>query len=363
MDDLTYDVIISLVGGQVAPIVIPYYQFKCKKGILISTDTTYEDANRIGDYIKKRFNVSMEIIRIEPYSFSKIRSSLNNLRDYNRALVNITPGTKPMSIQLFQWARKKKADTIYISTEEWKIIFIKENDETEMKIDAKIGVEEYLCLHGFKVLKSEKRNVIQPFYSAVSNGEIIYNSFRFQIESVPSLQRRLEELFSENELKPLPSGKLGVSIRIDSTELFKLNELTGGGYWLENFVYNQLLKTEHFDDVRKQIVLEKDGHKNEMDVIIMKNFTAGVISCKVKRKVSKSKISPFNQDLYELKDRGDFLGKYTRMFLITTYPLTNNFKRKALLRGIKAYGIKELRNFDMIIKDIISSMEEKIPST
>lgn len=371
-----YHTIISLAGGQPSPVVIPFYQFNFKRAILIGTEAIASECEKIKDLLNKKFKKPVEIINTLAYSFSELKSSLKKvgLNSRQDIFANITGGTKPMSIQLLEWARDVGATIGYVSTETGKVILLKQGGVEELGISAKISIDEYLELHGYKCIDDFKKvkGLQKEFYNAITNGRIDGRFFNFNIENNEMINKELsKDDFKIWKKRDCP--KVEVSVPLITNEIFKFNYLTGGGYWFENFLFNQLENTGYFDDIRRQMIFEKGMSRNELDILVIKNFKLGLISCKVrnKRKRSdseltnkvKSKIADFNKDLNELISLQSFLGKYTRLFLVTTYCLSSHFKEKAKERGVIVYDIIDLQDLEKTKKKIAELMDEQIPST
>lgn len=376
-----YHTIISVVGGQPSPVVIPFYQFDFERAMLIGTIATADECKKIKYLLYNKFNKPVEIIETDAYSFSRLKSELKSAMErfgFNKGqniFANITGGTKPMSIQLLEWARDIGATIGYVSTETGKVILLKKEIE-ELEINAKISIKEYLELHGFDCSEDSKGDYIKDlqknFYEAISNGEIIGNRFKFNIGNNEMMNKKLKYEF-ENLSMPSSSE---VEVPLTTEKIFKFSKLAGGGYWFEEFLFRQLKKTGYFDDVRKQMIIKKNAIKNEIDIMVIKNFKLGLISCKVRAKKKniielrnkikvklKNRIEEFNKDLNELISLQSFLGKYTRMFLATTNDLSEYFRDKAMERGVIVYDINDLRNFEKMKKNIAELIERQIPST
>ncbi len=306
-----FDTIISLVGGQPSPVLIPYYTYGFKKVVMIRTRTTQDETEQIKNILRKRFkDISIEDdIEVHPYDFNEIKDVLTtNLSKYKgeKILCNITGATKNMSFQLKEWADKNNVHSCYVSSEEGVIYLFKNNEIKKEEISAKITVDEYLKAHGYRVEVREK-------------------------------------------------GKRGE-----------------GGYWLEDEVFKKILKEKlkgKIDDCKKSFHIIRGNTVNEIDVAVTKNFRFGIISCKAisgptdgKQSEEKHKNRRVRLFIDELIARGSSLGRYTRMFFVTTYKLSDQspIVKKALLNGVIVYSSKDLVN---VGKLIAQKMRENIPAT
>lgn len=219
-------------------------------------------------------------------------------------LVNLTGGTKLMSLVVYNFFKENFTDTsfYYMPIGENKIINI--NDATIIDIVYKVGVKEYLKLYGLEgrgtgdtYLDFEEAMFMYEKYKDIQRSDEIIK-LRGNEEELKQLKitdgevRRLkryrnnlsEIAISKLEDKDiiaflsqnnLPTKKYGMISSKDA------NYLTGG--WFEDFVYYLIKKSINPDDILHSITILKSGDRqsqNEIDVIYTKNNKLYVIECK-----------------------------------------------------------------------------------
>lgn len=112
---------VSLVGEQPIPNFIPvkYSQFRPDHLILVASDLTRGVAQRLTEFLEPA--ISCETIEVDPYDPYTIRAELlkaiNRKPPFDDLVVNLTGGTKVMSLAAFEIARTFNCDALYYQTE------------------------------------------------------------------------------------------------------------------------------------------------------------------------------------------------------------------------------------------------------
>jgi hypothetical protein len=180
---------------------------------------------------------------IDAYNLSEARSAIsaiiNSVAGKQKILINLTGGTKIMSLAAMQASRGTDTTLLYVSTEEHSLTFFhSDSDINETKpIQVKITVEQYLNAHGLETSDSQNFG------------------------------------YKYSDIVPTKEGDA-----------------------LEEKVFILARDSGLFDDVRRNLFIRKtSGEKavfNELDVVVTRNGKLAVCSCK------SGKIG--NQALYEL---------------------------------------------------------------
>ncbi|MCA0352082.1 MAG: DUF6293 family protein [Chloroflexi bacterium] len=169
-------ILLSLVGAQPLPNLIPIYHLKPDLALLIYTGGTVKQANNTAALLRSK-NIETEIICTDSYDISKItrqiEEGISNFSAGNEIYFNVTGGTKPMSFAAAQVARKYNFPVVYLESEAgksklytyaWKDFefhLIKEDS-----IPPCIALEDWLDVHlGLENWSIEK--VKEPFEEAV----------------------------------------------------------------------------------------------------------------------------------------------------------------------------------------------------
>lgn len=232
----------------------------------------------------------------------------NNIETTGNYLVNLTGGTKLMSLVVYNFFKENFTDTsfYYMPIGANKIINI--NNATVIDIAYKVKVKEYLKLYGL-----EGRGVGDA-YLGFEESEYMYNIYNSiqQSDELIKLRGNREELtnllqaekITENELKRLKKYRNNLPLtsinKLEDKDIIAflsqnnlptkenemisskdVNYLTGG--WFEDFVYYLVDKCILPDDILHSITILKSGDRqsqNEIDVIYTKDNKLYVIECK-----------------------------------------------------------------------------------
>ena len=144
--------IISLISDQTIPNVQIIKEFG-------TTDTDYlfiltEGMKKkgTGDWIKNACKIEIiEPIIVNEYSLSNIQEQLSifDYSDYEKIIVNITGGTKIMTLGVYEFFKNRDVDIYYITRPEDKeFLHIGQNSFIPK---SKITLKEYLTAYGFDV--------------------------------------------------------------------------------------------------------------------------------------------------------------------------------------------------------------------
>jgi hypothetical protein len=230
------------------PLLLPLWQEKDYSEVwLLPSQTTSSIANNLAKFIKRDPTLSHLLVRelqiIDAYNLVKARSTIseiiNRVAGKQKILINLTAGTKIMSLAAMQASRGTDTTLLYVSTEEHSLTFFQaDSDINETKpIQVKITVEQYLSAHGLETSNSQNFG------------------------------------YKYSDIVPTKEGDE-----------------------LETKVFTLCRDSGLFDDVRRNLFIRKtSGDKavaNELDVVVTRNGKLAVCSCK------SGKIG--NQALYEL---------------------------------------------------------------
>lgn len=152
--------LISLIGEQPMPNLLPILFFKPDKNILLYSDLTESGARKLEKLLS-----NSDKAKVDAYDIDSIKKQvLVKIQDSDDFIFNITGGTKLMSLALFQVALERKIKFIYFQSEEnQSVIFdynVTENGLSYNKITLSelLNNELYLKAHlfDFTVTKTEK---------------------------------------------------------------------------------------------------------------------------------------------------------------------------------------------------------------
>ena len=107
-------ILISLVGEQSMPILLPGRYLRPEKHILLHTDRTRPVAERL-----QRLMDDVSLQQVDAYALERTLSTLREIIPQTDELViNLTGGTKMMTLAAFALASERRAEVVYFQSEE-----------------------------------------------------------------------------------------------------------------------------------------------------------------------------------------------------------------------------------------------------
>jgi len=333
------NVLVSLVSDQAIPNVlfIKEMEMKRKKDIrlylFISTvlmgkkGKTEHIIN--GSHIEKTKTKIIEVIedsiedinsKLKEFAKEKLNDEDNFIVKDN-FIVNLTGGTKIMSIGVYNFFKERKSTVYYlpIGKNIYKQIFPSVKQK-EHAINFRIPLCDYLSSYGIKIeyknIKTLKdKEFTKKFFSCFLGGKIA--------EEIISLKKKrnkksvkldegtksfLEEIDFETEQKGVLNKK-------------EINYLTGG--WFEEYVFSLIREYIQLDDdkIGLNVQLSHDGTQNEFDVMFVHENSVYVIECKTGLRDNERSL--LNDTLYKLSALKKDFGLIVRSYLFT---LDNNLR-------------------------------------
>jgi len=168
---------ISLIGEQPIPNLLPIHYIKPENVLLLYTDRTQLICKNLEKLIKTS---KADSLPVDPYNIQAIIQALKKIiqqntwhTNANDLLLNLTGGTKPMAFAAFRVAEQLRSPFVYLQSEGRKSIlywykfsqgtgFVFNNKE---EIPEVITIDDYLKAHGLWVYTS--RSLRQSFESLV----------------------------------------------------------------------------------------------------------------------------------------------------------------------------------------------------
>ncbi len=113
--------LVSLIGEQPTPNLLPIYVLKPSHVLLLTTAQTQSVSERLREVLKKR-DVHVNTLQVQPYDVERnaefTRQALDKLKPIESIWFNITSGTKPMMLAILQVAREiQSSELCYYRTE------------------------------------------------------------------------------------------------------------------------------------------------------------------------------------------------------------------------------------------------------
>ena len=230
--------LLSLVGEQPIPNLLPLFQDASIKTVrFAATAATRSVALGLERFICQDRTLSrlqvQPVLDLPAYQIDKAREEISHALveqlKGGPVWVNLTGGTKIMSLAAMLAAKDYGAGLLYVSSEENQIILLNSNgaENGRQPLNVQVSVEQYLHAHDLEVSDT------------------------------------------------LNFSSLGPRSRVRQPK---------EGDQLEEIVYHQLRDSGRFDDVRRNVYIRKkvrgDWVVNELDVVVTLNGRMAVCSCK-----------------------------------------------------------------------------------
>ncbi len=301
-------ILISLIGEQPIPNLIPLWQHP--KGYTATRFAVSDATQDVGELLAQAIANDLQLhpIRVLPpisvraYDIAYNRTRLNeaitrHVLENEEITINLTGGTKIMSLAALQAAYGSGVPLLYVSTETSEIIhFASDGAETGREpIDIHISVKQYLAAHGIEAS--------------------LHPSFNDQIGRPPYVPKEGDDL--------------------------------------ERQVYDLASKSAFFDDVQRNLFIRKNGRDgfvtNELDLVVICQGRLAVCSCKSGKNIT-------NDDIYELTSlsRRESAGIYCGKVLVSALDeLPTGIKERAHESGVRlVYGDK--------LKDVAETLQQAL---
>jgi electron transfer flavoprotein alpha subunit len=293
--------LISLIGEQPIPNLLPIKYLKPNKTIFVYTTRTEDVARRLRRVLSGDANLKTDI-KTEPYSFKYVlQDLLKKIPEDEEILFNLTGGTKVMALAAYSLALHKNARFIYLQSEGHKSLLARYHFE-----------------NGFPKSIAEKE----------------------ELPALISINEYLNAHLPGYEAEGYSKDKKG-----------KINE--GGKF--EKAIYTAL--STRFDEILSGVRPKGVKNQIEIDLVIREKNQVGIAEIKLGGGDSGKRA------LDQLKMAGgrEYLGSYTKQFLIVgKRSLSAQIEGLARKRDVKILYIPEYREGQNIHKEIANKLAKEI---
>jgi len=372
-------ILVSLVSEQTIPNILAIHYFKPDEVLFISSEKM-EAMNKTSAILKTLerlgLNYKSDPVVVKEDSILDCHKKLNKRiegKEDADFLVNLTGGTKIMSIAAYEFFRQEyKCKMIYIPIPKNKFItpFPIKSPDKPVTLDLRLDVVQYLIAYGLKVLNEEKlkkykdeashrRELSEYIVKHYQNIKALFSWLYEQLSPYRNKNRcSFNEKFKDATFEESQFlEKFGFAYH-DSTVSKELTRseikyLTGG--WLEEFCFNIISEFigKGIDDAVIGLRIKNNlGEENEFDVMFTKDNSLYFVEC-------KSLDHPEDRSTYALYKIGalqkDF-GLKVKCFFVTTSQ--DILKDKEIKESIRARA--EQFKTKVIAPDEVIRLKEKI---
>lgn len=299
---------------------------------------------------------------------TKLSSSANDVT--GEYVVNLTGGTKVMSLGVFEYFSKSEKNRIYYLPLGKNKIFQLFPKNSDFELNFRIGLEDYLIANGVipettsfvtkNILSRPEEDTFNLYlkFSSESNHLLKLASEHFRVYRGDKKMKKIT-LNSEEKWYLQPFLNAGFSTK-EGSEISRNEIKYCTGDWFEEYVYTLVksIKGKPDTDIGFSVVLTRDNVKNEFDVIFTHNNALYVIECKTDVANEEGKFAElFSNTLYKAgslrKDFGLFVKFY--VFAINDFtPLSQEKKDRARVLDINLVGTEVLNNEEKLKQFILT---------
>lgn len=354
------NIIIVLVSQQTIQNVLFIKEFVKNNDdhiLLISTKGMKEKE----EWIKNSLNIQNKYhsIIVDEYDNKDILEKLKefNIHEYKNKYINITGGTKLMSIETYDFFKSIEDCHIYYITQgnEYKKIFPIEEENT-YNFKCSVSIKEYFKAYGFeskesglseidkeytydfleKFLETDKYDIIKKLQDERNNNSVKKKG-RLSTVEVEGLNDFLSDIAFPLKNEGIISKK-------------EIEYLTGG--WFEEYIYYTLKDASVVQDADILCgISKKNGRSdNELDIVILKENQLHIIECKTYI-CNKGKSSLPADAVYKLDSIQKELGLFAKPYIVTlnkAHEIDEPHKRRAGQYGIKILTIENIVEGNLI---------------
>ena len=140
---------IALISEQPLPVIYGIWQEKPDFVSFLATKGYKGIVKNIVSVAIQKHEFDYDVINVDPYDKEKMKDYFSNLDDESNLSVNVTGGTKIMSILATMYGSQLKAEIFYVKPSEDKeeIIYPFSSSENQT-VEFKLNIEQYLKAHG-----------------------------------------------------------------------------------------------------------------------------------------------------------------------------------------------------------------------
>jgi hypothetical protein len=300
-------VLIALVGEQPTPNLIPLFtepperRAECVQFMVSANQRVRDVADHLAEAIRRDpalANIRVaEPLFMDAWVLDKARADCEAaIARYtsDELSVNLTGGTKMMSLAAYQAAMNTHTPMLYVNTEQERIIDFDQDGaaQTPRSFRAPISIETQLRAagHEFKTNKpplraSDVRALWAEFAAYLVDHYVPahVNLIRKVLRSAGGAGKTVSFTPPGQSVEAARQAhEAGLWVWDEKAGTFTIPDKTAYGFlngeWVEAFALTSLAKSECFDDVLGRV--EVEGFEGDLDVVATYNGRLGIVDCK-----------------------------------------------------------------------------------
>jgi len=357
-------VLVSLVSDQTIPNIefIKEFQDKVDCYVFITTEFMESEQKARTNCILAGANIpNVNITRVivRDDSMSDINAKLLNLDKSDAFVVNLTGGTKMMSIATYDFFRDKNARIYYKPIRSNKIISI-EDDSIFKEINTKLTVNDYLLSYGVESTSAtsfEDKKITKKMFDGFIDGSLdfrlietlrVYYRNRKPRYTISNIEHNTKD---EKRIENLSEFLLSVGFceKDEPGAVITKNEiafLTGGWYEEMCFYYfkDKLVLSDGAIQLGVKLKKSENVLDNDLDVVFVYNNNLYVVECKTAMSTNgKVSTALFNETIYKASALRAKFGLSVKNLLLTLSTMehkTIDYEDRARVMNISLFGRK-----------------------
>ncbi|GHT14373.1 hypothetical protein FACS189426_20600 [Bacteroidia bacterium] len=345
------NLLVTLLSDQ----TIPNVQFlkyimekKCKDTqtnfLFVSTDAM--ESKGVGNWIRNVCKITeFQTIRVNHSDISDIEKKLAefNYNEYEQIFVNVTGGTKMMSLTVSDFFKTKTNARIYYIDGKKCYLNFPMKDRFFADLADNISLKDYVESYGFTIHEGNLTGISYDDYTK----EFISSFLEFSEREKQIIEEIRKNYRDKNldidKIEGLADFLCQIKFPISDTNKTKLNKketkyLTGD--WFEEWVYFKLIEEQILADenLKTGIHLKKNDVDNEFDIIFLHQGTLYTIECKTS--ISNGVMNILNETIYKSTALQKQLGLFTKSFIFTLSSKENKEVKGAHIDRSELMGVK-----------------------
>jgi hypothetical protein len=326
-------ILVSLVSDQTIPTIefIREMQGEVDKHLFISTASMEERGNR--QWILKTVAIDAEKlldpIVVNEFSFEDIEEKLvKSVNDEDTYVVNLTGGTKVMSLAVYEFFKSVKSEMYYLTGRNEMIKVYPGRRKVTSKLKAQISLSDYLSAYGFEIISQSCP--LRP--KELAEDFLKYFLFNFNRDSdVPLLEKfrhkREKGLKNFREISGMQDFLKSLGFQPENDKnLSKYECRYLSGDWLEEYLFYFLKENMDVADsaIGLSLFAKKGGMSNEFDVLLMRNNKIFLFECKTSIYIDSEESQTIIGDtIYKSDSLRNKFGLFAQTTVVTLSDLSN----------------------------------------
>lgn len=359
---------ICIVTGQVDANLLPALDpnYRPKNLLLLETQQMQKNTGALIDALQNK-GINAVVLPFEDSlnykeMSEKIGAWIYDCPSQDQIIINLTGGTKIMTLALFDIAVETGTAAIYLDYDTKNIINILDLSKEATKLNEQINLIDYLISHGYNPKSNEMEN-IKKFSGNESYDEycewlvLSHDLVQYDIGDFNGWTHDLFEnkkpkkIINENNLLAKQCLKQDfLTISTDGAENLLPNDRSTLEFlksnWLEYFTAKQvdkISKKKPLDYTYDLSVFDKYGNENQFDCIFIAKNTLHIIECKAQNMKAESGKNATDA-IYKIDSLGKVGGLATKRMIVSFRELNAHDRNRAFANNIEVVEGRQVRN-------------------